>query len=85
LRVFYVDDSGDEDMPDHCRGHFSSWALAGRAQVTTYQLPVDFEIHAQEFVSDHGQTLRPDVFACDAGDAPQKTHERPLVPVMRDG
>lgn len=63
MRVFYVDDSGDEDLSviAAITFEFERWPVVlkqwlgwRRWLYKTYGLPTDFEIHAQEFVSGHG-------------------------------
>ncbi len=64
MRVFYVDDSGNEAISIIAAVTFelSEWPTVLKAWLgwrkwlyKTYALPPDFEIHAQEFVSGHGQ------------------------------
>lgn len=64
MRVFYVDDSGDEDLSviAAITFEFERWSVVlkqwlgwRRWLYKTYGLPTDFEIHAQEFVSGHGE------------------------------
>lgn len=64
LRVFYVDDSGNESWSviAAITFEFSAWPRVlkewlgwRRWLYKTYSLPTDFEIHAQEFVSGHGE------------------------------
>jgi len=64
MRVFYVDDSGNEGVTliAAVTFEFESWPRVLRAWLgwrkwlwRQYQLPIDYEMHAQEFISGHGR------------------------------
>jgi hypothetical protein len=64
VRIFYVDDSGDETISliAALTFEFESWPTVLKQWLgwrkwllRQYGLPVDFELHAQEFISGHGQ------------------------------
>jgi hypothetical protein len=64
MRIFYVDDSGDEEMAvlaaigfelGDWRRVLTGWLGWRKWLWGKYRLPVDFELHAQEFVSGRGE------------------------------
>jgi hypothetical protein len=64
MRIFYVDDSGDEAIAilgavtfeiDDWRLVLTEWLGWRKWMWKTYGLPADFELHAQEFVSGRGE------------------------------
>ncbi len=64
VRVFYIDDSGNEDVTVIAAVTFElerwpevlkQWLGWRKWLMRTYRLPVDYELHAQEFISGHGR------------------------------
>jgi hypothetical protein len=68
VRVFYVDDSGTEQIAvvsaitfelEAWRTVLKAWLGWRKWLYKTYSLPTDFELHAQEFVTGHGTIQAP--------------------------
>jgi UvrD-like helicase family protein len=64
MRVFYVDDSGNDDMTVIAAVTFvlerlpevlKQWLGWRKWLMRTHRLPVDYELYAQEFISGHGR------------------------------
>lgn len=64
VRLFFVDDSGDEQVTvltamtmdaTDWRGVLRAWLGWRKWLYKHYGLPTDFELHAQEFISGHGE------------------------------